>query len=187
MSELAIAFADQLRARFPEAAVTVAEPQVATLPLTSVTVKITALTPVSEQSKVDLERDRVATPQLSVDASPPSTAEAVALADPPAPSSAVTEVHPATAGARLSSTVTVAEQVAAFPDVSVTVSVVDCDPTSAHVKALLLIVVEATPQLSLLPSLTSPATIAPFPLESSWTVVSRQDAIGLSSAFAGTF
>ena len=71
----------------------------------------------------------------------------------------------------MSSTVTVAVAVVAFPAGSVTVSVTTFSPTSEHVKAVLLNA-KVTPQMSEEPLSTAAAVVDPFPLASNCTVTS---------------
>src|SRR5690606_30805475 len=99
--------------------VTVAE-QVAVLPLLSVAVRVTVLAPVFEQSNAVLLSDSEAMPQAS--ALPLFTA-ATARVALPAASSCTVAFWQTAVGATLSCTVTVAEQVAVLPVLSVAVRV----------------------------------------------------------------
>jgi hypothetical protein len=81
-------------------------------------------------------------------------------------------------GGVLSTTVTVAWQVAVLSAASFTVNVTLLAPLLAHVNELGFTVRETMPQLSLLPLSTSAAVIEAFPLPSSATVMFLQTAVG---------
>ena len=117
----------------------------------------------------------LATLQLSVLPECTSLSERVAFPEPSR--NVVTSVQEAT-GEVVSWTVTVAEQVLELPLTSVTVRVTALEPVLEQVKLVVLRLVEATPQLSLLPLSISPAVIVALPLPSSETVTFWQTAIG---------
>ena len=147
--------------------------QVLTLPLISVTVKVTVFNPTSKQvqSSSAASISDVATPQASF--LPPSISAAVIDALPVTSNSKVISTHNASGGI-LSTTVTVASQVLVLPFESVTVKVTICVPTSTQVQSssAVSIVVEAIPQASLLPLSISAAVIVAFPVASSSMVIS---------------
>jgi hypothetical protein len=93
----------------------------------------------------------------------------------------------AIAGGILSTTVTVAVQLAELLLGSFTVSVTAFGPLLAQVKVLGVTVREAMPQLSLLPLSTSAAVIAAWPLASSATVMFLQTAVGGVVSFTVKF
>ena len=94
--------------------------QVLSLPLASVTVRVTVLAPTSAQPKSVWLRAKLAAPQASLE--PLSTAAAVVLPLPLSLSCTVT-FRQSASGATLSSTLTVASQVLSLPLASVTVRV----------------------------------------------------------------
>jgi hypothetical protein len=150
--------------------------QVLLLVFTSVTVKVTLLTPKSSQVKVFGFKVVVAMPQASL--LPLSMLDARTVWLPLLAKLIVTFWQSAT-GATLSCTVTLAEQVLLLPLTSVTVSTTVFGPaTLAQVKLLLFSVVVAIPQASLLPLLTAEAVVLPLPALFSWTVTGWQSAIG---------
>ena len=136
---------------------------VATLPSLSVTVNVTVLAPVIEQSNDVIEAAKEAIPQLSVE--PPSISAATIVALPAASNVTVMSEHKAT-GATLSSTVTVEVHVETLPLISVTVKVTVLAPNSVHVNAPGATAKEAIPQLSFDPLSISAPVIVAFPAAS---------------------
>ena len=114
-------------------------------------------------------------PQASLE--PLSTAVALVLPLPLASSDTVTSWQVAVGGV-LSSTVMVAEQVAEFALLSVTVSVTALAPTLAHVKLVVLKTSEASPQGSPLLFSTAAAVVEPLPAASRDTVIFWHRAFG---------
>ena len=137
---------------------------VLTLPLLSVTVRVTVLSPWSSQSNAVWLRDREAMPQASLD--PLSTSSAVMLAAPEASSSTV-KFWAMAVGATLSSTVTVAVADALLPLLSVTVRVTVLAPTLAQPKDVMSRAMVWMPQASLEPLSMSAVVMEPAPEASS--------------------
>jgi hypothetical protein len=129
---------------------------VPTLPLASVAESVTVLAPTFEQLNVDLLKLYEATPQLSV--VPSFTEAAASVAVPEAFKYNVADFV-TTAGAVLSTTVTVTVRVRVLPLTSVAVIVTAFAPRSAHVKAVLLKLELATPQLSVMPAAVTTCAI----------------------------
>ena len=144
------------------------------LPFTSVTVKVTVFGPTSAQVNELGLTESDAIPQASVE--PPSTSAAVMDALPVASSCTVISWQIAV-GATLSSTVTLAVQVAVFPPSSVTVSVTTLTPTSAQVNVFGL-AAKVILQLSVEPPSISAPVILAWPLASNCTVISWHTATG---------
>ena len=139
--------------------VTVAVP-VFTLPLTSVTVKVTVFAPTFADVNVDGFTTIVAILQLSVD--PLLTCAAVTLAVPDAFNCTITGCV-ITVGKMLSCTVTMAVPVLTFPFTSVTVKVTVLAPILAHEKLVGLTTIVAIPLLSVEPLLIWEAVILAVP------------------------
>ena len=140
---------------------------VLTLPLTSVTVRVTILLPTLEHVNEFGLTVIVAMLQLSV--LPLLTCIAVTDAWPAALSCTIAGCV-TTVGRTLSWTVTTAVLELTFPLTSVTVRVTVLGPTFEHVNALGLTVIEAMPQLSELPLLTCAAVTDAWPAALSCTV-----------------
>src|SRR5690606_7634084 len=141
---------------------------VSVLPLTSVTVRVTVLSPTSPQSKLFWLSVIEAIPQVS--AEPLSISAAVMLAFPVA-SSWMVMFLVTTTGAVMSSTVTIAVALSVLPFTSVTVSVTVLAPTSPQSKLDLSSVMLAIPQASVEPLSISTAVMLALPVASSWTVM----------------
>src|SRR6056297_3136766 len=143
-------------------------------PLLSVTVRLTVFGPRSAVVKLLTSRLNEAIPQLSED--PPSTKEGSMEIAPSTKETAMS--WQMAIGSTLSSTVTVAEQVEAFPLTSVTVSVTAFAPTSEQSKSETSRPKEAIPQLSEEPLSISSAATEALPIASSCRIMSWQMAIG---------
>src|SRR5690606_37580132 len=141
---------------------------VSVLPLTSVTVRVTVLSPTSPQSKLDLSSVIPAIPQVSDE--PLSISAAVRLALPVA-SSWIVMFLVTTTGAMMSSTVTIAVAVSVLPLTSVTVRVTVLAPTSPQSKLDLSSVMLAITQASVEPLSISAAVMLALPVASSWIVM----------------
>ena len=139
--------------------------QVETLPLLSVTVRVTVLGPTLEQSKEETSIVVVAIPQASV--LPFSISATVMLALPLASSWMVNGAAQLATGGTLSSTVTTAVQVETLPLLSVTVRITLFAPTLEQSNVETSIVVLAIPQASAEPPSTSAGVIVTFPFASS--------------------
>jgi hypothetical protein len=140
------------------------EVQVLTLPLLSVTVKVTVLGPMLAQVNEVLSRLSERIPQASLE--PLSTCWAVIEAAPAA-SSCMVSAWQIAIGATLSSTVMVEVQVLTFPLLSVTVKVTVLGPTLAQVNDVLSRLSEAIPQASLDPLSTCSGVMEATPDASS--------------------
>ena len=152
---------------------------VETLPLTSVTVKVTVLAPVLAQVKEVLLNAYVAIPQLSVD--PLLIWAGVIVAVPFAPNCTVIFCVN-TVGLIVSCTVTVAFAVATFPLISVTVKVTVLAPTLAQVNEELLNESVAIPQLSVEPLSIWAGVIVAWPFAFNWTVMLRVITVGFTTS-----
>jgi len=131
------------------------------LPLTSATVRVMLFAdPKSLQLKEDFESVREAMPHAS--ALPLSTLAAVIVAIP-AGFKITVRLREMATGSTESATVIVDTDVAVLSLVSVTVRVVDRDPTSAQVKADLESASDLIPHASALALLTSAVEIRPIP------------------------
>jgi phage tail protein X len=153
--------------------------QLALFPEVSVTVNVTLLVPMSEQSKLVCETVIDAIAQLSE--LPPSTSEAVMVALPD-PSKATVMFWQTADGANESSTVTTAVQLLLFPAASVTVSVTLLAPILEQLKLVCETVIEAIEQLSVLPPSTSEAVMDALPEASKATVMFWQTADGANES-----
>ena len=149
--------------------------QVVTLPLLSVTVRVTGLSPIWSQLKLVWLSTRLAIPQASLE---PLSTEVGATNTLPVISRAATTSWQSATGSTLSSTVTVAEQELILPLLSVTVNVTGLAPTLAQAKLVWLSTRLAIPQASLEPLSTAVAEVLPLPLTSNCTVTSWQRATG---------
>ena len=138
------------------------------LPLWSVTVSSTVLSPKSAQVKSEMSISKLTTEQLSVE--PLSICEARILALPDA-SNATTMSCVTTVGFILSSTVTVAVAEPLFPLWSDTVSSTVLSPKSAQVKSEISISKLTTEQLSVEPLSICEARILALPDASSATTI----------------
>ena len=153
--------------------------QVDTFPFTSVTVSVTVFAPRFVQLKVEGETESEAIPHASE--LPLFTCAAVIVTVPPTPR--LMEIFWQTAvGGVTSATVTIEEQVETFPFTSVTVNETEFAPTFAQVKDEGETLIEAIPQLSVLPLLIWAAVIPALPTELRFTVISWQTAIGKTSS-----
>ncbi len=122
---------------------------------------MTILGPISVQSKVSSSISRVTSPHS--DPEPPSICAAVMTTIPSGPSDTVISWHIATGGSGIS-TVTMAVHVLELPDPSVTVRTTILGPTSSQSKVSGVTSRNISIQLSVEPSLISPAvmiTISP--------------------------
>src|SRR6266508_2503677 len=137
--------------------------QVAKLSLLYVTVSLTVFGPTLAQVKLVLSMARLLIPQASL--LPLFTAAAVMLAFPLASSCTVMFLHRAL-GNTLSTTVTMASQVATLSLLSVTVSLTVFGPTLTQVKLVLSMARLLIPQASLLPLFTSAAVMLTLPVAS---------------------
>ena len=149
--------------------------QVAVLPLLSVTVKVTPLAPLSAQVKLVSLSARLMIPQASLLLL--SIAAAVIVAFPEPSRKTVAFWQLATGGIE-SFTVTTAEQVSTFPELSVTVKVTEFVPTFAQAKLVIESMRLSIPQTSLLPLSMSPVVIVADPEPSKKTVMFWQTATG---------
>src|SRR5258708_4808618 len=143
--------------------------------LLSVTVKVTVFGPTLAQVKVFGLTLRLLMPQTSL--LPPSTSAAASVPLPVPSRTTVAALHLAVGGV-LSTTVTVAVQVATFLLLSVTVKVTVFGPTLAQVKVFGLTLRLLMPQISLLPPSTSAAASVPLPAPSRTTVAALHLAVG---------
>ena len=160
--------------RVTSCTVTVALP-VAGMPLVSVTVRVTVLSPTLAQVKLLGSTDMVSMATSSK--LPPSTSAAVMVALPAASSWTVWSLV-TTVGGVGSKTVAVALQLLVLPLLSVTVRVTVLSPMSALVKLLGDALSEAMPEASLLPlSMSAPVSVA-LPAPSSGRLMSWQTAAG---------
>ena len=137
------------------------------LPLLSVTVRVTVLSPRSAIVKLALSMDKPLMPHASLLPLLMSLAVVVAL---PFASNCTVMSCATTAGTNRSCTVTVALLLALLPLVSMTVRLTVLAPTSAHVKLVGDADSVSMATLSLLPLLMSLAVMVAFPLPSSCTV-----------------
>jgi len=154
----------------------------ALFPLTSITVKITVLSPTLVQSKEVISNEVLVILQLSKE--PLSISEGIILATPFAFSS-TTIFLVITVGAILSCTVTVAVWEALFPLISTTVKVTVLLPIVEQSNVVVSKANE-TPQASFDPLSTSEGTILAAPLTSNWTVMSCAMAIGAITSLTVT-
>jgi hypothetical protein len=149
--------------------------QVEALPLTSVTVRITGLLPVLLHVNDDGTTFIAAIPHASE--LPLSTSPAWINALPVLSKVTVIAWHN-TAGAVLSCTVTIAEQLAVLPQLSRTVKVTVLLPTLAQLKVPGDTVSDAIPQPLVLPPSTWEAVMPALPVLSNCTVTGWQTAAG---------
>lgn len=147
--------------------------QLLELPAGSVTVRVTLLAPRSAQVKLVLLALRL-TEQLSDEASSISAAAIVAA---PLASRATVMFLQTAAGAMLSTTVTVAVQLAVLPSTSVAVMVTVLSPRSAQVNVVLL-ALRLKVQLSVVPLSRSEARMLTVPLAFRFTVMFLQTGDG---------
>lgn len=126
-----------------------------------------------------------ASPQLSV--ADGAVHDAVALQEPEPADTVMSAGHPLMAGARASTTVTVALHVAALPAPSVTVSTTVFAPRFAQVKLDLSIDSVTPPHESELPPSTMSGVKVADPDASSASVAALQTAVGASSSTTVTF
>src|SRR5690606_26040547 len=138
------------------------------LPLTSVTVRVTALSPTCEQSKSYWLSVMLMIPQEAVEPLSISVAEMLAF---PVASSWTLIFLVTTAGAVTPSTVTIAVALSVLPFESVTVRVTVLAPTSPQSKLDLSSVMLAIPQESVDPLSMSAAVILALPVVSNWMVM----------------
>ena len=148
-------------------AVTIAS-AVLVLPLSSVTVNVTLLSPTFTHVNALGATSNVTFPQLSL--LPLSTSPAVIDAFPDASSCTVVS-RTITVGKTLSTTVTIAVTLAEFPLLSVTVSTTLLPPIFEHVNAPGDTVIDSILQLSLLPLFTCAAVIDTVPVASNSAVM----------------
>ena len=153
------------------------EEHVDTFPLMSVTVNITVLAPMFEQSNVLISIVIESIPHASLE--PLSICVAVIVANPCASNETVNGWHTAT-GAILSSTVTIDVHVDTFPLISVTVNVTVFGPTFEQSNVVTSIAIKSIPQASLEPLSICVAVIVADPSASNWTVNGWHKAIGAS-------
>src|SRR5690606_35278425 len=138
------------------------------LPLTSVTVRVTALSPTCEQSKSYWFSVIDAIPQ---EADEPLLISAAVMLAFPVASSWMLIFLVTTAGAVMPSTVTIAVAVSVLPFTSVTVRVTVLSPTCEQSKSYWFKVIEAIPQESDEPLLISAAVMLALPVVSNWMVM----------------
>src|SRR5690554_2163777 len=138
------------------------------LPLTSVTVRVTALSPTCEQSKSYWLSVMLMIPQEAVEPLSISVAEMLAF---PVASSWMLIFLVTTAGAVMPSTVTIAVAVSVLPFTSVTVRFTVLSPTCEQSKSYWFKVIEAIPQESDEPLLISAAVMLALPVVSNWMVM----------------
>src|SRR5690554_2153975 len=148
-------------------------------PEPSYTVKVTVLVPMLLQLKLSGFTLIEAIPQLSL--LPLFTSSAVMVACPMASKYTVMSCAWAT-GAISSTTVTVACAVEKFPEPSYTVKVTVLVPMLLQLKLSGFTLIEAIPQLSLLPLFTSSAVMVACPMASKYTVMSCAWATGAISS-----
>ena len=145
------------------------------LPFTSVAVRVTVFGPTDEQSNEEISILSVNGPHASVE--PPSTSDAVIVADPVASNCTGISWHNATE-LIASDTVTVEVHVLALPFTSVTVSVTVFAPIVEQSKDVISSVVLAIPQASADPASISPELIVAIPFTSRSTGISWHTAVG---------
>ena len=153
--------------------------QVAVLPFTSVTVRVTGFAPTFEQLNEETLKAKEAIPQASEE--PLFTAAAVVEPVPFASKETLTFLQSAI-GATASTTVTVAEQVELFPFTSVTVKVTGFAPTFEQLNEVIFRLVEAMPQASEEPLFTAAAVVKPVPFAFRETVTFWQTATGATAS-----
>jgi len=149
--------------------------QVFTLPLLSVTVRVTLFAPTSAQVNALGEAVSEAMPQASFE---PLSISAPVIEALPATFNCIVISWQIATGAVTSSTVTTALQVVVLLPTSLTCSVTVLGPTLAQVNAFGVTVKLAIPQLSELPLSTSAPVMDTLPVASNCTVMSWQTATG---------
>src|SRR5216683_1455616 len=145
------------------------------LPLLSVTVRVTVLTPTLVQSKLVWLRLRLAMPQASV---LPLLICAGSMVPWPLASNSTLRFWQTATGGTESTTVTVAVQVELLPLLSVTVRVTVLAPMLVQSKLVWLRLRLAMPQASVLPLLICAGSMVPWPLASNSTLRFWQTATG---------
>src|SRR4030042_413846 len=147
----------------------------AVFPLLSVTVRVTVLTPTSEQVNALISMVRFAIPQASL---LPLLMSAAAIVTLPVASRYASISWQLAIGDIVSLTVTIELHVLLFPLTSVTVRITTFGPISAQVKSVISRLRLKMPQASEEPLFISAGRIVEFPVASHWVVILLHAATG---------